>query len=276
MRGIMTIWNDTSRRLGGVRFFSGERRRLLSTVTATTTLLASQSTVLLVSLSSAQIHRAAAFSTGFTLAPRIRTLRQPGLCLQTFYANPLSDEGMEDNDSETSNVSQSTNPTRSYVPYNPNQPKASNSINNTRRQYFSTWTIPKSVDIPQDKLDIQFVRSSGAGGQNVNKVNTKVEIRMDVPNATWLPEEVRTRLAQQQANRINKEGILSLTSQEFRTQGQNKRDALHKLQSMILEAWERPKIRKQRTGISKAAKERNKDFKKMRSQVKQNRRKVDW
>jgi len=139
------------------------------------------------------------------------------------------------------------------------------------------WKVPKTVNIPEDKLDISFVRSSGSGGQNVNKLSTKVELRLDLSmRQSWMPAEVQRRLKEQQSNRISKEGLLSITSQEHRTQGMNRKSAVDKLQKMVLEAWPRPKIRKQRTGISKAAKARNKEFKKRQSEKKTNRRKVDW
>eukprot|EP00429_Kryptoperidinium_foliaceum_P088568 CAMPEP_0176184648 /NCGR_PEP_ID=MMETSP0121_2-20121125/930_1 /TAXON_ID=160619 /ORGANISM="Kryptoperidinium foliaceum, Strain CCMP 1326" /LENGTH=148 /DNA_ID=CAMNT_0017523043 /DNA_START=321 /DNA_END=764 /DNA_ORIENTATION=+ len=141
----------------------------------------------------------------------------------------------------------------------------------TPRRPFSTWNVPKSIDVPEDRLEISFVRSSGAGGQNVNKVNTKVEVRFDVDAADWIPAEVRERLKEQEANRINKDGYLSLQSQEYRTQVQNRKAAVDKLKEMLLQAWPRPKVRKQRTGISKAAKERNKEFKKKRSETKSSR-----
>lgn len=161
-------------------------------------------------------------------------------------------------------------PTWTYLPYDPKKKTL------PQRRPFSTWTVPKTVDIPEERLEIQFVRSSGAGGQNVNKVNTKVEMRFRVDDADWIPGEVRDRLKDQQANRINKEGYLSLQSQEHRTQAQNRKAAMSKLQEMLLEAWPRPKIRKQRKGISMATKERNKAFKQKRSEVKATRKKVDF
>lgn len=143
-------------------------------------------------------------------------------------------------------------------------------------QPISPWVVPKTIDIPEGGVDITFVRSSGAGGQNVNKVSTKVEVRLHVPTSGgWIPSEVIHRLLDQQANRISKEGILTVTSQEYRTQGQNKKDALDKLKVLILEAWPRPKIRKQRTGVSVRTKERNKELKRQRSATKQNRKRVD-
>ncbi|OEU14807.1 class I peptide chain release factor, partial [Fragilariopsis cylindrus CCMP1102] len=131
------------------------------------------------------------------------------------------------------------------------------------------------INIKEEELNISFVRSSGAGGQNVNKLSTKCEIRMDVnlkSSSSWLPDEVRRRLIEQQSNRISKEGILTLNCQENRTQGMNKATALKKLKDMIKEAWVRPKIRNQRTGVSKATKRRNKEFKKARSETKNNRK----
>src|SRR3569623_2062154 len=117
---------------------------------------------------------------------------------------------------------------------------------------------------------------SGSGGQNVNKVNSQVQIRFHVLTASWVgPYEVRERLAQQQANRINKDGYLVLHAQEYRTQAQNRSAVIDKLREMIAQAWPRPVQRKVRQGLSRRTKEQRKEFKRKRSLVKESRRKVD-
>lgn len=99
---------------------------------------------------------------------------------------------------------------------------------------------------------------------------------MNVMDSTWIPYEVRQRIIQNEANKINKEGFLIINSQEYRTQVQNRKDALDKLQELILKNYPRPKERKIRTGISKKAKEINKEQKRFKSEVKKNRKRVDF
>jgi protein subunit release factor B len=111
----------------------------------------------------------------------------------------------------------------------------------------------------------------------VNKVNTQVQLRLKVVEATWIgPVEVRERLMAQQSNKINKDGFLVLSSQEHRTQPQNRAAVLDKLRSAVLQAWPRPVQRKVRTGISQKTKQERIDYKRRRSQVKEARRSVDF
>lgn len=87
--------------------------------------------------------------------------------------------------------------------------------------------------VPVEKIEMNYCRSSGPGGQNVNKVNTKVELRFHVSSSTWLNDDVKKQLFELYPNKINNEGFFVLTSQEHRTQDQNKREAVKKLQDII-------------------------------------------
>ncbi|KAI9029359.1 hypothetical protein DFJ74DRAFT_482550 [Hyaloraphidium curvatum] len=91
-------------------------------------------------------------------------------------------------------------------------------------------------DIPRDQLSIKFMRSSGPGGQNVNKVSTKVELRFEVDSALWIPDFARAKLKDQEANRINKAGEFVLTSDKYRTQAENIEDAFGKLHEIVQKA----------------------------------------
>ena len=118
--------------------------------------------------------------------------------------------------------------TWTYVPYKSPPPSRKNRNFSSSPNY--PWKVPKSINIPVDQLELSFTRSSGAGGQNVNKVNTRVEVRFNVKSASWIPKEVRDRIIEQQESRMNKEGELIIYSQEHRTQGRNREECLKKLQ----------------------------------------------
>jgi peptidyl-tRNA hydrolase ICT1 len=113
------------------------------------------------------------------------------------------------------------------------------------RFFASTLTPEEQFDgnIPREKLTITFSRSSGAGGQNVNKVSTKVDIRFKVDSADWLPEHVRERLKAIKSNKINNAGELVIQASVHRTQEQNLKDAMDRLTEYIREAYIIPKER---------------------------------
>ena len=113
-------------------------------------------------------------------------------------------------------------------------------------------------------------RSSGSGGQNVNKVSTKVELNFDVRNSKLLTDEQKQKISEKLFNRINKEGVLKITVQETRSQFENKEIALKKFRDLLALAFYKPKKRI-RTKISKGAKEKRLQGKKKRSEIKKGR-----
>jgi len=104
--------------------------------------------------------------------------------------------------------------------------------------------ITRTITIDESEIQEYFVRASGPGGQNVNKVATTVQLRFDVANSSSLPEEVRTRLISLAGNRITEDGILIIDARRFRTQSRNREDAIARLVELIRNAAQRPKIRR--------------------------------
>lgn len=92
--------------------------------------------------------------------------------------------------------------------------------------------ISNSVFIPDEEIDLSAIRAQGAGGQNVNKVSSAIHLRFDI-NASSLPEFYKERLLNLKDKRINKEGVLIIKAQKFRTQEKNRTDALSRLQEFI-------------------------------------------
>ncbi|NWS40400.1 ICT1 hydrolase, partial [Probosciger aterrimus] len=100
---------------------------------------------------------------------------------------------------------------------------------------------PPTLDIPMSRLTVTYCRSSGPGGQHVNKVNTKAEVRFHLASADWIPEAVRQKMASMYRNKINRAGELIVSSEESRYQMRNLAICLEKIRTMVTEATEQPK-----------------------------------
>ena len=122
------------------------------------------------------------------------------------------------------------------------------------------------ISIPDSELDERFVRASGPGGQNVNKVSTAVELRFDV-SASSLPPDVKERLVALAGKRITAEGVLTIDSREHRTQAQNREAARERLAALVLAATIKPKKRR-KTRPTAGSRERRIESKKRRASVK--------
>jgi ribosome-associated protein len=104
-------------------------------------------------------------------------------------------------------------------------------------------TVTKGIIIPEDEITYQAIQSSGPGGQNVNKVATAIQLRFDVSGSQTLPDKVRERLFKLAGKRINREGFLILEAHNYRTQEENRKDALNRLIKLIQSASIEPKRR---------------------------------
>jgi len=131
--------------------------------------------------------------------------------------------------------------------------------------------ITDAIAIEEREIEELFVRASGPGGQNVNKVASAVELRFDV-GASSLPSEVKERLRALAGNRVNADGVLVIDSREHRTQARNREAARQRLVDLITQAAKRARRRKA-TKPRPAARERRLESKKLRGNVKERRRK---
>lgn len=131
-----------------------------------------------------------------------------------------------------------------------------------------------AISIPDLSAEFQFFtsRSSGPGGQNVNKVNSKVELRFDIRNSLQLTQEQKDLICIKLATKINDEGILSVVSQRDRSQLSNKEDAIQKLYQLLVKALT-PVIPRKKTKPTQGSVEKRLTQKRLKSETKQNRQK---
>jgi len=132
--------------------------------------------------------------------------------------------------------------------------------------------MTSGISLKDSEVSFDFLRASGPGGQNVNKVATAVQLRFDVRRSPSLPEAVRWRLETLAGRRMTTEGILLITAQRFRTQDQNRLDALNRLRELVARAAVPPKRRKA-TRPTKGSKERRLAGKRLKGDRKNQRRK---
>ena len=127
--------------------------------------------------------------------------------------------------------------------------------------------ITDDISIDEREIEESFVRSSGPGGQNVNKLSTAVQLRFDVRRSPSLPNDVALRLMRLAGKRMTKDGVIVLIAQSHRTQERNRADALERLVALIREAAIRPTPRRA-TKPTKASREKRLEGKKLRSGIK--------
>jgi ribosome-associated protein len=131
--------------------------------------------------------------------------------------------------------------------------------------------ITPAISIEESEIQESFVRASGPGGQNVNKVATAVQLRFDVKNSPSLPPDIRQRLIRLAGRRVTEEGELIIEAKRFRTQERNRADAMDRLIQLIRQAAQKPKPRC-KTNPSLESKRRRLEAKRRRAEIKRLRR----
>ena len=128
--------------------------------------------------------------------------------------------------------------------------------------------VTNSIQIPEEELQESFIRSSGPGGQNVNKVATAVQLRFNTGKSPALDEEVKMRLKRLAGRRMTADGVIVIEAKRYREQEKNRADARERLAVLIHKATEKPKARRQ-TRPTRASVQRRVEVKKKRGNVKQ-------
>jgi ribosome-associated protein len=133
--------------------------------------------------------------------------------------------------------------------------------------------VTDSISLNENEIQLDFIRSSGPGGQNVNKVSSAVQLRFDTTASSALTDEVRSRLKQLAGRRMTAEGILIIEARRYRTQDRNREDAIDRLVTLIRRAAEKPRQRR-RSKPPTAAKQKRLRAKKQRGEIKRRRSRI--
>jgi len=134
--------------------------------------------------------------------------------------------------------------------------------------------VSDAITIEDDEIHLDFIRASGPGGQNVNKVSTAVQLRFDIRHSPSIPDNIRSRLIKLGGRRVTDDGVLIITARRHRTQRANREEAIERLVALVRRAADKPKPRK-KTRPSKASKQQRLEDKKRRAKVKETRRSPD-
>lgn len=137
--------------------------------------------------------------------------------------------------------------------------------------------IRPDIKLDEDELQFIFVRAAGPGGQNVNKVATSVQLRFDVSHSRSVPEEIKPRLIQLGGSRMTDDGVLVIEARRYRTQDQNRTDAVQRLITLVQKAA-KPELPRFATRPTRSSQQKRVDSKKKRGEVKRNRKpsQADW
>ncbi|MDF1591159.1 MAG: alternative ribosome rescue aminoacyl-tRNA hydrolase ArfB [Desulfobacterales bacterium] len=133
--------------------------------------------------------------------------------------------------------------------------------------------VTPNITISEDEIQIQFMRASGPGGQHVNKTSTAVQLRFDIKNSLSLPDVIRERLLQLPDRRITADGVLVITARRFRSQDQNRQDAVQRLVDLVSKSAQKPR-RRRKTKPSRASIKRRLEHKRRQGTKKGMRRRV--